>query len=478
VNDERKALPGLMSLACGIFLLSVIFEILSSRGLYADGAYGFIRVLQAQGFVAMFWLRQFSFYIFEFPLVLAIKLGVTNFTWLRLAYGLGCFLPWPIVLTCCYWISPKNFWLAAAGCAAGYLNTAFMTVGGHVYADLLFWPSLFVLLFATPLRPVTAIILLVSATGILFDYESQVFLCSPLALLALWRAYMEKKAGHRWTWIAFLIAAALFIASVSIGLYGILMPENPANFSGFKANAVGIVRHMGWPMSWTLAWIALALAASFSETFWRIVSSKFGIHFLLLLLLLWGMWPLLAPNHWDNGVQYDNRIMDMLAPLGLLPVALILRFRPQWIEPKRKRLEQFAAAMFAAQSLWQISATVHWCQDVIWMREILATHQGIIPLHSTALAADGMGGRELRPNSMGGRFDWTWPCLSLALCPDPKIKSFVCSEVFLDAAIRAHYWQPFDPLDPKTLPNLQHFRVDYSNYISAISTPLQKQPTR
>ncbi len=473
MNDERKVFPVLMCLACGIFFLSVIFEILSSRGLYADGAYVFIKTLQAQGFVSMFWLRHFSFYIFEFPLVLAIKLGVTNFFWLRLAYGLGCFLPWPVVLTCCYWISPKNFWLAAAGCAAGYLNTAFMAVGGNVFADLLFWPSLFALLFATPLRPATAIILLVSATGILFEYESQLFLCLPLASLALWRTYQEKKEGNR-SWIVFLIAAVLFTASVSIGLCGVLMPENPANFSGFKANALGILTHMGWTLGWTLAWIALALAASFSETFWRIVRGKPGVYFLLLLLLVWCGCPMLAPHHWDNGVQYDDRVMDMLAPLGLLPAALILRFRPQWIELKRKPLEVLAAAMFAAQSLWQISATIHWYQDVVWMRETLASHRGIIPVQSTAFAADGMGGRELRPNSIGGRFDWTWPCLSLALCPDPKIKSFVCSEVFLDPAIRAHYWQPFDPLDPKTLPDLQHFGVDYSDYISAISAPPQK----
>jgi hypothetical protein len=80
-------------------------------------------------------------------------MGVTNFAWLRLAFGLGCFLPWPIALAACYWISPKNFWLAAAGCAIGYLNTAFMPVGEHILTHALFWPSLFVILFARPLKP-------------------------------------------------------------------------------------------------------------------------------------------------------------------------------------------------------------------------------------------------------------------------------------------------------------------------------------
>jgi hypothetical protein len=460
-----------MRLACWTFAVSVIFEIISSRCLYADGAHEFIRVLEAQGFVALMWSRHFAFYIFEFPLVLAIKMGVTNFAWLRLAFGLGCFLPWPIALAACYWISPKNFWLAAASCAAGYLNTAFMAVGEHILAHALFWPSLFVILFARPLKPAAIAILLISATGMLFSYESQLFLCIPLALLALWRAREE---NNRWGWTVFLVAAALFIAGITVGLCGVLMPELQANFSGFKAGSLAMFENMGWTLSWTVGWIALTLAAFFSESFWRLVSSKPAIYLLLVFLLVWGAWPFLAPNRWDNGVQYDNRAMDMLAPLGLLPITLILRFRPQWIEFKRKRLEQLVAALWIAQSLWQISATLHWYQNVIWMRQILASHHGIIPLRSTMLAADGMEGHELRQNAMGGRFDWTWPCLSLSLSPHPEISSFICSEVFLDPAIREHYWQPFDPLIPKTLPDLQHYGIDYSDYIAAISAPRQK----
>lgn len=463
-----------MRLGLWIFTISVVFEILSSRSFYGDGAFEFIRVMQAQGFSASMWSRHFSFYIFEFPMVLAIKLGVTNLTWLRVAFGLGCLWPWPVAIMLCYWISPKNLWLAIVGCAAGYLNTAFMAVGGNVFAHVLFWPSLFVILFARPLKPAAAAILLASASGILFCYESQLILCTPLALLALWRAWEEKKENRRSAWTVFLIAAALFIAAISVGLCGVLMPELQANFAGFKTSTFGMFKHMGWTLSWTVIWIAIALAASFSETFWRAISNKRGIYFLFALLMVWGIWPLLAPNRWDNGLQYDNRALDTLAPLCLLPIALIARFRPKWIESKLKRLGQFAAALLIAQSLWQISATIHWYQDVLWMRKILASNHGIVPLHSTALATDGMEGRELRRDAIGGRFDWTWPSLSIALSPQLKISSFVCSEVFLDPAIREHYWQPFDPLVPKTLPDLRHYGVDYSSYLSSMSISSQK----
>lgn len=463
-----------MGLSCCVFALSVLVELLSSRCLYADGAYEFLRVVQAQNFAVLMWSRHFAYYAYSLPLVLAIKLGVTQLSWLRLAFGLGCFLPWPLALLVCYRISPGRFWLVMAGCAAGYLNAGFMAVGEHILAHALFWPALFVILFARPLKPWTAAVLLVCATGLLFCYESQLFLSGSLSLLALWRAHAERKENNRAGWTIFLLAASLFAASVTVGLCGVLMPEHLADFSGFKAGSKAMLEHMGWTLSWTVGWTVLAIAAAFSETAWRLISRKPGIFVVFTAILVWGLWPLLLPYSGDNGIQYDHRILDMLVPLALLPIALISRFRPQWIESRTNRLASMAAALLMAQSLWQMSATVPWWRDVVWMRQILASHQGVVPLHSTVLAADGMLGRELHPNAIGGRFDWTWPSLSLALTPCPDVRCFICSEVFLSPGIRAHYWQPFDPLRPQTLPDLRHYGISYSDYIAAFRRAASK----
>lgn len=471
-NFQEKAAPQrlthLMPAACFIFAAWIAAAICSSRCLYADGAHEFVRVLQARDFVALMWSRHFAFYIYEFPLVLAIKLGVTNLAWLRLAFGLGCFLPWPLAMICCRWISPENFWLVALGCAAGYLNAAFMAVGEHILAHALFWPALFVLLFARPLKPLAAVILLASAVGMLFSYESQIFLCAPLALLALWRFSREKTERGGGTWVVFLSAATLFFAGIAIGSCAVLMPEIPRNFIGFKAGTLGILTHPGWTLTWTIVWAGLTLVACFSERVWRNISSKAGFYLLFTAVAVWGTGPLLAPDRVDNGTQYDNRVLDLLAPLALLPVALILRFRPRWIESRRGRIVPLVAAMFIAQSLWQISATVNWHRDVVWMREILAAKSGIVKVRSTALAVDGMEGREQYRDAMGGRFDWVWPCLSIAIAPDQKINCLVCSEVYLDPEIRKYLWQPFDPLKPETLPNLDHYGLDFSGYTAAM----------
>ncbi len=466
-----------MPVAGLLFAAWIIAAILSSRCLYADGAHEFVRVLQARGFVSFMWSRHFAFYIYEFPLVLAIKMGVTNMACLRLAFGLGCFLPWPVAMICCWWIAPQHFWMVAVGCAAGFLNAAFMAVGEHILAHALFWPSLFVILFARPLKAPAAVILLLAATGMLFSYESQLILCVPLAVLALWRASREKAEYSGLAWVVFLTAAALFLAGVTNGLYALLMPEIPRNLAGFKAGTLDITAHMGWTFTWTIIWAGLMLVTCFSGKFWQIITTKAGFYILFIAVAVWGTWPLLAPGRLDNGVQYDNRVLDTLIPLALLPVALISRFKPQWIEFRRQRLVPLAAALLIAQSLWQISATINWSRDVCWMREILASKSGIVTVRTTVLAVDGMEGRELHQDAMGGRFDWVWPCLSIALAPDKKVNCLICSEVYMDPVIRRNFWQPFDPLKPETLPNLEHYRLDFSGYIEALRKTNRLKPS-
>ena len=467
---NRASTPAwnLLPLAAGVFLIWILAAIFTSLCLYADGAHEFVRVLETQNFVSLMWSRHFAFYIFQFPLVLAIKLGVTNLALLRFCFGLGCFLPWPLVLLLCRQISPENFWLAAVGCAAGYLNANTPAISEHILAHAIFWPALFVLLFARPLKIFSALILLVMAMGLQFSYESQIFLCAPLLVLSLWRSFQASGEKSSWPWMVFFVAAILFLSSMVNGIYSVLMPELPGNFSGFKSGTLGILKHLGWSLTWTLLWVGLAVTACLSEKIWRILSEKNGRYLWVTVILVWGFWPLLAPETVDTGVPYDNRVVNLIVPLTLLPLAWMLRFSPTWLATRRPRLVLLTAALLLAQSLGQLSSTVVWGREASWMQKILEANRGIIPLRATTLAADGMLGREMHPDAIGGRFDWSWPCLSLALTPGKQINSLICSEVFLDPTIRRHNWQPFDPFNPLKLPNLNHYGLDYSNYLSAI----------
>ena len=80
--------------------------------------------------------RVFSIYFFQLPLVMALKLGVTNLAVLRVMFGIGCFLPFPLVMVVCWRLSPDHFWVIILTCAAGYLNACFNAVSESIVAGI------------------------------------------------------------------------------------------------------------------------------------------------------------------------------------------------------------------------------------------------------------------------------------------------------------------------------------------------------
>jgi hypothetical protein len=340
-----------------------------------------------------------------------------------------------------------------------------MAVGEHILAHAFFWSSLFVIVFGRPLKPLAAVILLGSATALLFSYESQFFLCVPLAGLSCWRIVEEMREQHGQpsirSWSVLAVAGGLFFTAAGIGLYAIVKPEIPTNYVGFRTNVETMLFHRGWTMNWSLAWSGMMLAAAFSRKIWELICGRSGIVILFFALFLWGMAPLLAPDTLEPARQYNNRILNLVVPLLLLPVVLIFRYRPRWMEDRNVVLSQMAAIFLMTQSVWQINATWQWQRDVWRLQGILTSCRGIVPLDSTIMADSSM-------ESWTCEFDWTWPCLSIALAPSQKINCLVCSELYLDPEIRKHFWQPFDPLKPETLPNLDHYGLDFSGYAAAM----------
>ena len=87
-----------MTLAWLVFLLSILFAVGTARSLYDDGSYYFMRVLEAGGFTEMLFSRGHAAFLFQLPLVIALKLGVRDLTQLQIAFGCGCFLAWPLLM--------------------------------------------------------------------------------------------------------------------------------------------------------------------------------------------------------------------------------------------------------------------------------------------------------------------------------------------------------------------------------------------
>jgi hypothetical protein len=438
--------------ACVVFGFMIFFAIVSGRCLYADGSYYLLRVLQAGNFTEMIHSRCFAAYLFQLPVVVAFKLGITNLHWLTLAFGVGCFSAWPVAMWLCYRMAPQHFWLVMLACALGYLNAAFMAVGEHIVAHAFFWPALFAVLFVRPLTPASAGVLLVSAGLLLRSYESLLFLGPPLAGLAVWRLVSgDDRRGPK---VVLGLAAVLFICASGIALQAVLHPDSPANAGGFKRGVWLALVFPSWTLVMSYFWILLMLATNYPQVA-QLLNRRAGFVVMGLAVLLWGAWPLLVPEQLNPADQYDSRFFNLLVPMLLLPLAVLMAVKPRWLAGQARSLARFSAAMLIAQSLWHLSATCQWRGYVHEWRKLLATQNGPI------LLADVYGVENSR-NGQALRFDWDWanPTMGLFLGPS-QVQALVMPEVLAG-------WQPFDPLKPKDLPDLHRYGLNYSRYVSAL----------
>jgi len=441
--------------ACGAFGLAMFLSVLSLRCLYADGSYQLTAVLKAGNFAELAKNRDFASFIYQLPTVTAIHLGVTNLHALELAFGLGCFLPWPTALLFCWWLAPRHFWLAMLGCAAGYLNAGFMPVGEYNVAHAFFWPALFAIAFARPLKPLAAVILIVSALILLFSYESLFFLGPPLAVLAVLR--IVRGGDAPWARGALAVATLLLFASALIALDGICYPECPNNLGGFKYGISQIVLNPTPPMIWTFVWLVLAALVCLSGR--GFTRSRFRLEQALFawVMLIWAVGPLLHPADTGAERQYELRSLQLLVPFALLLLASCLLLWPAWFERRHHYLVCCGASLLLAQSLWLMAVTWQWTGFVGEWRGVLVSHRGPVRLADTPFAVASQDGQAL-----DFAWDWANPTLSILLAPRQRVQSLILSPFKLP-------WQPFDPCQPRQLPNLRRYGINYDDYLVALA---------
>jgi hypothetical protein len=431
-------------IACAVFALFVVFAVLTGRGLYADGSLYFVMVLKAGGFAPIIPCRNFATYVFQLPMVAALKLGVNNIRWLTPFFGVGCFYAWPVAMFLCYRMAPRQFCLVMLACAIGYLNTAFMAVGEHCVAHAFFWPALFAILFVRPLTPFAAASLLLSAIILMRSYESYLFLGPLLAGLLVWRMVRDKE--RPWRQAVLATAVACFVLAAYFAWEGVTH-ANVVNYTGFKQGLFEELTTPEWTVRMSFYWVLLMIGVMFPPIA-KVLKLPVAWIFIAPFVLVWGLWPVLQPSQLHPGSQYDCRFLDLLVPLALTPVAVMLAFRPHWLAAQTPDLIRLSAIMLVAQSLWHISATCQWQLTIRSWKNMLAEKTGPIFLPYDRCFND--------PD-----FSWANPCLSLSVGP-AHVRSMIMPD-------HPEPWQPFDPFKPGTFPDLKRYGVDYTDYINALN---------
>ena len=135
-----------------LFLFSIISgtlfnSFLCDKHFSADGVDYFRRILEEKDFVHHDWARQYSLYITQWPVVLAVKLGIKNIPMLSLIFAFGIYSVYLISLLFCISALRKReksllLWPIASMVALN-LSTDYHLSGEYPVVMLMAWPVLF-----------------------------------------------------------------------------------------------------------------------------------------------------------------------------------------------------------------------------------------------------------------------------------------------------------------------------------------------
>lgn len=231
---------------------------------------------------------------------------------------------------------------------------------------------------------------------------------------------------------------------------------------GFKYGVLENFRNPTWPAIWTCVWLLLALLVCISGKGFTRKNVRLEQALFVWAIVIWSCGPIFHPGDTGAERQHEQRSLQLLVPFGLMFIAWLSTLWPKWFAAWRGYLTAFGASLLLAQSLWLMAVTWQWQGFVGVWRGVLVSHRGPVPLADTPFANASLRGQTLN-------FEWTWanPTLSVMLAPGTNVQAMILSD-------RQPPWQPFDPANPKTLPDLGKVGMTYDAYLSALQESPQK----
>lgn len=452
MTASRRAEAGLW--LCLILALIVqAYAGLMLRGLYADGAFFATHLAAARDFVIMQTGRPFAEMLTQWPVVVAMCLGVTAPHAVALAFSLASNLvPGLLILACLAALAPADralFVLPAFVYVGGILSAQFTSVGEGLAATAYIW----LILTATVSGPLTrgrGLLLAVLALGCLDLHEEMLFLGPVLIAGCVLRARRERQPAVR---LPLGAVASCALAGTGVGLTLALHPVDAGERSNFVQSFLNFEWiYTPWPSvnlgSVLACAAALFLLLAFLRPSWgRVLAWVF-----LPIALMAGLAAFAFPMLVAPATQFAARNNAALLSLPLSILFLLAQARPKL----RAALTAapvlgLVASLGLSVSLWHLAATRDWIIYRDSVARVLDTAQGIVP------ATEVTQGKPLQERRLLESMSWPWtnPDLSIVLLPRRVITSILANP--------AHHagWEPYDLKNPASLPDIGGVTYSY-----------------
>jgi hypothetical protein len=309
----------------GAFLvlsLSLFVKFYFDKHLSLDGVNYFFHVLENQNFANIAWSRRFTEYLTEWPLVLAVRFGVTSIPALIDVFSAGIYFPYLLSFGLC-WYAVRDeekmlLWFPLAGYFGFNVLSDYDLIADHHVMAVMTWPILLMLLKTRALRWREGIVLWFLLILYTRMYETVVVTAILLFLVSLIRIFRFHE--HREKIISgislLLLAVAMFISILYI-----IDPRSPTNRGNFLDSI--IVNKRNWEAITALGFLGIfSIGWMISERWGKIrnivfISALFPITYYAFLRLT-------TDYAMTAYISFSSRTLSGIVLPGLIVLAFIV----------------------------------------------------------------------------------------------------------------------------------------------------------
>ena len=431
----------------GIVPALAIVHVVAQIGLYGDGSWFLVAILDRRDFFMPDSTRNYATFITQLPVLISLNAGLWNTHALIFLHSFGLVFMPALLWSCALVIlrSDLFFWPFVLLLAVVNMNTAFFAIGESNVAYSICVCSKAILLRDKKLGLSETVSLLGLAFIVTRTYEALVFIGPLLGAMTALRMHESGESAK----IFLLITGLLFVASAVIAGLSILLPADGTSLiAALKTTRTIIFRDR-----------QLLLTLLISVTYYLIVILRTGhknvyilclwVSAVILLLLAW-------PGNWAEPSQYyGGRVIAGLFLFAFGVIALIVKLER---DPDIKWPLPFSALTSFAKGTQSLERRKFWfCIPMILVIELTV----IDIYHSFAFRSFAESFRKEVDSRHGlvaletisihegwtSNYGWLWTYPSMSLL----LRSDASKAVVLNSMDHTG-WQPFDP--QTSLPDL------------------------
>lgn len=367
-TDESLSPGTLRRLATLLFLLvSAALAVGFSYDTYfaSDGAFYFTIILDHARFTEIAPARLYAEYLSQWPLVLAVRAGVTDLALLEFCFGFGLWFPWALGFVLSLYATRERpallfFYVLSVACLN--LSAWSVFIGEHLVLLSVAWPVLFLAILRRPLNFTEQVLMTLLLVVHLRLYESAVATGSLFSVIFAFRIWLARTARERWLSVAFLL---LSLASVVIALNWILFPRDAGNRSSFLGAILASLLH---PYPWMGVGFVVLM------TIGKLFRSKIALMAAWVVPLVIGALSLLSPGILA-GIAFSTRTLSLTALPLLMTVAIL--FSLSKIQVSRQ-LANLTSLLVLAISILHVRHLQSWIEFQDRFVSVLQSKRGFV----------------------------------------------------------------------------------------------------